>query len=135
MVNIRVSPTSDIAKMFALAAQHLNEDEPRFIHNGDRVPNIGTVEMAGFEDGDTIDVYRALRAGKPIIYLYAPSELTVSVMLSLVPQWSFSAIYPVVPIRHVKNEELEWKVCVKPNGELTELNTGLDVAYLFWEAQ
>ena len=75
------------------------------------------------------------RGGKPVIYLYAPSELTVSVKLSLVPQWSFSAIYPVVPIKYVKNEELEWKVCVKPNGELTELNTGLDVAYLFWEAQ
>lgn len=62
------------------------------------------------------------------------TSIAHNVALSLVPQWSFSAIYPVAPIKHVKNEELEWKVRVKPNGELTELNTGLDVAYLFWEA-
>ena len=135
MLNIRVRPTTDIAKVFAVVAEHFNEDKPNFFHNENLVPTGGTVEMAGFKDGDIIDVHSARRIGKPVIYLYAPSELTASVALSLVSQWSFSAIYPVVPIKHNKNEELEWKVCIKPNGELTELNTGLDVAYLFWEAQ
>ena len=136
MLNIRVRPTTDIAKVFAVVAAHFNEDKPDFFHNGNVVPTKGTVEMAGFKEGDVINVYSALRIGKPVVYLYAPSELTASVTLSLVSQWSFSAIYPVVPIKkHVKNEELEWKVCIKPNGELTEINTGLDVAYLFWEAR
>ena len=134
-MNIRVRPTTKTAKMFALVAEHFNENELKFVLNGSAVSSRGTVEMAGFEDGDVIDLYRTQRDGKPVIYLYAPSELTVSVKLSLVPQWSFSAIYPIVPIKHVKNEEQEWKVRVKPNGELTEMNTGLDVAYLFCEAQ
>ena len=121
--------------MFALVAEHFNENELKFVLNGSAVSSRGTVEMAGFEDGDVIDVYRTQRDGKPVIYLYAPSELTVSVKLSLVPQWSFSAIYLIVPIKHVKNEEQEWKVRVKPNGELTEMNTGLDVAYFSCEAQ
>lgn len=121
--------------MLALVAAHFNDDQLWFTRDGCRVPSKGTLKMAGFEDGDVIDVFCGQVGGKPVIYLYAPSELTASVTLSLVPQWSFSAIYPVVPIKCIKNEELEWKVRIKPNGELTEMNTGLDVTYLFWEAQ
>lgn len=135
VLNILVRPTSKTAKMFALVTEQFNVGELRFTHDGNVVPSTGTVKMAGFEDGDVIDVWRSQLGGKPVIYLYAPSELTASVTLSLAPQWSFSAIYPVVPIKRIKNEELEWKVRVKSNGELTEMNTGLDVAYLFWEAQ
>jgi len=78
-----------------------------------------------------------LRGDKPVIYLFSPSDIEVSVKLSLVPEWNISAIYPVVPIKSPtthSNEELTWRVRVHPKGDLTELNTGLDVAYLFWEA-
>lgn len=90
-------------------------------------------------DGDRIDIDILLPAvRKPVIYLFSPETIDVSVKLSLIPQWSLSAIYPVVPIKPRSaqtNEEILWNVRVHSNGELTEMTTGLDVAYLFWEAQ
>ncbi|EFI26609.1 ubiquitin family protein [Coprinopsis cinerea okayama7 len=76
------------------------------------------------------------RGGKPVIYVFSPIEREVSVKLSLVPQWELSAIYPVVPVKHsiTSGQELEWVVRTSPCGTLTEKTTGLDVSYLFWEA-
>jgi len=85
----------------------------------------------------TINLFITLRGGKPVVYLFSPSDIEASVKLSLVPEWKISVIYPVVPIKAPtthSNEELTWRVRVHPSGDLTELNTGLDVAYLFWEA-
>ena len=85
----------------------------------------------------TINLFLTLRAAKPVVYLFSPSDIEASVKLSLVPEWKISVIYPVVPIKAPtthSNEELTWRVRVHPSGDLTELNTGLDVAYLFWEA-
>jgi hypothetical protein len=47
-------------------------------------------------DGDSI-MMREQRGGKPVIYLYSPAQTDVSVALTLTSDWSFSAIYPVVP--------------------------------------
>ena len=63
-MNIRVRPTTNTAEMFALVAEHFNENELKFVLNGNAVSIRGTVEMAGFEDGDVIDVYRTQRDGK-----------------------------------------------------------------------
>jgi len=97
-----------------------------------------TLEQYGIShNGMTVHSVIRLRGGKPIVYLFSPSDIEVSVKLSLVPEWNISAIYPVVPIKAPtthSNEELTWRVRVHPNGDLRELNTGLDVAYLFWEA-
>ena len=87
--------------------------------------------------GDTLVLSRELIGGKPVIYLMAPEAIDASVELSLIPQWSLSAIYPVVPIKPASSHSLEkltWRVQIHPNGELTEVTTGLDTAYLFWEA-
>jgi len=99
-----------------------------------------TVGDCKLPDGSTVHIDQSflfLRGKKPIIYLLSPQTIEASVKLSLVPQWSLSVIYPVVPIKassaHSK-EEIVWRVRAHPNGELTELTTGLDVAYLFWEA-
>ncbi|KAF9563453.1 hypothetical protein CPC08DRAFT_323610 [Agrocybe pediades] len=90
------------------------------------------------ENGDQIDVLRRQIGGKPVIYLFSPSPIEASVKLSLAPQWDFSAIYPVVPIEKAvgkeHHQEVTWRVRSQPNGDLKELTTGLDVAYLFWEA-
>jgi hypothetical protein len=80
-----------------------------------------------------------LSVRKPIIYLFSPEPLDALVELSLVPQWNFSAIYPVVPIEQITTtqsggQKVAWRVRVHPNGDLTELTTGLDTAFLFWEA-
>lgn len=94
--------------------------------------------MDWFEDGEHVDVLPVLTGGKPVVYLFSPESIEACVKLSLVPEWSLSAIYPVVPIKahtaHCK-EEVRWRVRTHLNGELTELTTELDVAYLFWEAQ
>jgi len=74
---------------------------------------------------------------KPVIYLFAPVSVDASVKLSVVPQWSLSAVYPVTSIKSGTagaNQCVSWKVRVHPEGHLTELSTGLDIAYLYWEA-
>jgi hypothetical protein len=85
-------------------------------------------------DGDSVNLQASLRGGKPVIYLYSPSDIDVSVKLSLIPEWSLSAIYPVVTIKD-HGQHIEWNVRTHQDGSLTENNSGLDVAYLFWEAE
>ncbi|KAJ7042122.1 hypothetical protein C8F04DRAFT_1028892 [Mycena alexandri] len=76
------------------------------------------------------------RGKKPVIYLFAPDIIDVSVKLSLIPAWSFSSIYPIVPIETSQSgrESVEWNVRTHLDGSLTEISTGMEVAYLFWEA-
>ncbi|KAG2066539.1 hypothetical protein BDR04DRAFT_1129959 [Suillus decipiens] len=75
--------------------------------------------------GDVMDLFNVV---EPVIYLYSPSDIDVSVKLSLIPEWTLSVIYPAV-------QRLEWNVRTNQDGSLTEHNSGLDVAYLFWEAE
>ncbi|KAG1771170.1 hypothetical protein EV702DRAFT_1202059 [Suillus placidus] len=86
------------------------------------------------EDGDSIKLQVSLRFAKPVIYLYSPSEIDVSVKLSLIPEWSLSVIYPVVTTEG-HGQHLEWNVRTHQDGSLTEHKSGLDVSYLFWEAE
>lgn len=87
------------------------------------------------EDGDTVYLRAEQLGGKPVIYLYSPSVIDASVKLALSPEWRFSAIYPVVATKRRGEELVEWNVRTHQDGSLTENNTGLDVAYLFWEAE
>ena len=78
-----------------------------------------------------------MRGGKPVIYLLSPEsipEATVSVRL--VPQWTFSHIYPIVDTRKSRDgtQELTWSVSASPDGTLVEKGTKLHLSYLFWEA-
>ncbi|KAJ7097341.1 hypothetical protein C8R44DRAFT_812092, partial [Mycena epipterygia] len=69
-----------------------------------------------------------LKGGKPVIYLFAPNVVDA--------HWEISAVYPTV--QQTKSiaggDTVEWQVRVHPDGTFTERTTGLDVAYLFWEA-
>ncbi|KAH6904693.1 hypothetical protein BKA70DRAFT_1565659 [Coprinopsis sp. MPI-PUGE-AT-0042] len=51
-------------------------------------------------------------------------------------EWEFSAIYPVVPAKAEKagGQTLTWTVTTLPDGSLRETQTGMDVSYLYWEA-
>ncbi|KAF9021390.1 hypothetical protein BDZ89DRAFT_957527 [Hymenopellis radicata] len=75
--------------------------------------------------------------GKPVIYLFSSASIQASVRLSLVKEWAFSAIYPVVPIKTYPpvGQTLEWHVQTHPDGTLTEHSTNLRTSYLFWEAE
>ncbi|KAG2345915.1 hypothetical protein BDR05DRAFT_1012181 [Suillus weaverae] len=86
------------------------------------------------KDGDSIKLRVSWRVKKPVIYLYSPSDIDVSVKLSLIPEWSLSVIYPVVTTED-HGQHLEWNVRTHQDGSLTEDNSGLDVSYLFWEAE
>jgi len=94
-----------------------------------------SVEWHNILDGDIINLWVEQVGGKPVIYLYSPSDVDVSVKLSLSPEWSFSAIYPVVAPKQENRQHIEWNVRTHPDGNLTERNSGLDVSYLFWEAE
>ncbi|KAJ7778658.1 hypothetical protein DFH07DRAFT_730622 [Mycena maculata] len=79
---------------------------------------------------------RRKRGKKPVIYLFSPEIVDASVHLSLVPEWSFSSVFPVVPVQTSKagRDAVQWNVRTHMNGSLTELCTGMEVSYLFWEA-
>lgn len=110
----------------------------RFSINGRRIDPSLTLEQSGFTGGEDVYCVKLPLGRKPVIYLLSPEAIEASVTLSLIPEWRFSSIYPIVPIHrstHGSKEEITWRLQVHPSGELTELITGLNVAYLFWEAQ
>ena len=71
-----------------------------------RISRMGTVgtAMLGLNHGDVIECVPTLqvRGCKPVIYLYSPSIIFTSATLTLIRQWKFLAIYPVVPIKRVE---------------------------------
>ena len=78
--------------------------------------------------GDTmsVDVAREVRGRKPVIYLFPPSTLpSVNVALTLVPEWTFSALYPLAPITRLKfgGSSTKWTVSAASDGTLVELST------------
>ncbi len=118
-------------------------DDYRASYDGYRVKDQDTLFDLGVEDGDEIDLTRDQVGGKPVIYLYPPIPLSeVNVQLSLVPSWSFSALYPSTPIQSTRQKRCEgdaqtvsWTVSAKPDGTLTDKVSNLEISYLFWEAQ
>jgi hypothetical protein len=115
----------------------------RLTHAGRQLEKNGgrTVHDAGIRDGSTIDAIIQLRGGKPIIYLYPSTVMDVSVKLSLVPAWEYSALYPLTPIKKIElakgqvGQHIEWHVHANPCGLLQDKLSGKDVTYLFWEAE
>lgn len=80
----------------------------------DRVMMLGTWWIGSYhvKDGDCVNCEVCddeLRCKKPVIYPYSPSDVDVSIKLSLIPEWSLSVIYPVVAIEE-HGQRLEWNV-------------------------
>nr|VWP00164.1 Rho-GAP domain-containing protein [Ganoderma boninense] len=74
---------------------------------------------------------------KPVVYLFPPRPLPqVAVSVRLVPQWSFTHIYPPVERKREPDgrQAISWTVSASPDGTLVEHGTALELAYLFWEA-
>ncbi|KIM37604.1 hypothetical protein M413DRAFT_258194 [Hebeloma cylindrosporum] len=131
-------PETRFRKIYsALVNRWGSMEEWRLVFGMERCSEDVTLDSMGIENGDQLELYMIQRGGKPVIYLFSPETLEAEVKLSLIPQWNLCAIYPVVPIKPRtarSNEQVAWRVRTHSNGDLIELTTGLDVAYLFWEA-
>ncbi|USN53210.1 MAG: hypothetical protein H6760_03470 [Candidatus Nomurabacteria bacterium] len=72
------------------------------------------------------DLYKPLaECGKPVIYLYP--EQSTEVEVKVAPSGGFSKTVP--------EYGNGWKVFAQPNGDLTELASGKQYPYLFWEGR
>jgi len=85
----------------------------------------------------TIQLLPELAGKKPVIYLSSPTNVHAHVSLQLKPAWSFSAIYPTTKIKYEEDggQNILWDVMVKPDGILTDLASGSEISYLYWEAK
>ncbi|KAJ7658793.1 hypothetical protein DFH06DRAFT_1472781 [Mycena polygramma] len=134
LVEVKLKTTTKFSKAFAKLLPLFGPDLA-VIYEGSRVQPDATPESLYMEDQDDIYVRKAQLGGKPVIYLYSPAGIDVSVALTLTCEWNFSAIYLVVPMKSSSTgQHIQWNVRTHSDGNLTEGDTGLDVAYLFWEA-
>lgn len=101
-----------------------------------------TLESLGVHQGSRIYLATPgtlLTGQKPVIYLFPPTPTSVNVCLSLSSAWKFSAVYPLVPVKRPASgsshgETISWNVFAEPTGQL-RLPDGLEVSYLYWEAE
>lgn len=135
-------PTTLVKTILKATAAHLGmcESELRITYDGHFLRPENTISECDCEDGDSFDALLHQTGGKPVIYLLPPSGeyLEARVSLRLSSAWSFSAVYPVGPMKRVGaagGEEISWSVLAKDNGTLHDKLTNCDIAYLFWEAE
>ncbi|KAH9934083.1 uncharacterized protein BXZ73DRAFT_100921 [Epithele typhae] len=111
----------------------------RLMYFGNRLAEGHPLSFYGIEKDSTLDLVPNLLGGKPVIYLLPPNPLpVVDVSVLLVPQWRFSHIYPLANIKPIADSGKEcvaWSVSAHPDGTLVELSSGLELSYLFWEAE
>ncbi|KAK7452162.1 hypothetical protein VKT23_020790 [Stygiomarasmius scandens] len=111
-------------------------EQQRLIFSRKQLEDGKTLSSYSIRHGSTIHVVVRLRGDKPVIYLQSPKEMQVTVKLSLSSSWSFSAIYPMVSV--ISHEDggqtLEWSVLTRKDGTLFHHHSGVDIAYLYWEA-
>ncbi|KAJ2931095.1 hypothetical protein H1R20_g5974, partial [Candolleomyces eurysporus] len=137
-IRVLCSPSDTIANFKAMIQDQegMPPDQQRLLYNGQGLDENYTLNDYDVQTGATFHIVLRLIGGKPVIYLYPPTATRVSTKLSLVPEWEFSAIYAVVPAKtKPQGQELEWIVDASPNGTLKEVNTGLEVSFLYWEAE
>lgn len=88
--------------------------------NGEEIFRFLRKNPDGYDDFRYRD---SIKMGKPVIYLYPEEAKEVTVELDL--KGELSTTYP--------KYENGWRVFARPDGSLTDLKTGKEYSYLFWE--
>ncbi|KAJ6495518.1 hypothetical protein DFH09DRAFT_1448658 [Mycena vulgaris] len=141
-IDVRAKSTTSFRTILSSVLESLGiagcPDDYRVLLDGHSCMLEDSAATFGYQPGDELDVHlvKRLVGGKPVIYLFSPRIVDASVRLTLTREWDLSVICPVVPAKptNAGSETIEWTVRTHLDGSLTERNTGLDVAYLFWEA-
>ncbi|KAG8893657.1 nedd8-conjugating enzyme UBE2F, partial [Tulasnella sp. 408] len=113
--------------------------EQRLIIKGKTLEDDRTLAYHSIKSGGVLSLALKLQGGKPVIYLYPPTTINAKICLSLVHQWSLSAVYPQVINGSFKegksSQTAEWEVVAHPSGMMAVDGSSTEVAYIFWEAE
>jgi hypothetical protein len=114
-------------------------DEIRLFFAGRQIQDGGSaVHKVGLTDGSQLAATLRMRGGRPVIYLYPPTVMDVSVNFGLIPAWRYSAFYLLTKVTTQELAKgqvrrlIEWNVNAKPSGLLRDKVSKKDIAYLFW---
>ncbi|SJL14727.1 uncharacterized protein ARMOST_18194 [Armillaria ostoyae] len=133
---LEASSTVHSVKCMVQDREGIPPDQQRLIFAGEQLEDGRWLSDYGIKNGATIDLVLTLRVDKPVIYLFTPLPLNATVRLSLVKTWTFSAIYPGVPIKSSESgQSIEWNVNTHDDQTMTDIATGIRVSFLFWEAE
>ncbi|CBJ27129.1 conserved unknown protein [Ectocarpus siliculosus] len=123
-------------------------EQQRIIYAGQQTSDDRTLRDCNIRNGSVAHLVLSLR--KPVILLYPPAPVDITVAVELSPLWSFSSLYPKLQPRNLKQlaadyeagsqanvaggQQCKWNVHASPGGSLKDLSTGREYPYLFWEA-
>lgn len=77
------------------------------------------------------DVKKEPVTEKPVIYLYPEQASAVDVTLEV--EGGLSCVYPAFASAQPADASGTWRVLAQPDGTLTDLSSGRQLGYLFWE--